>query len=88
MTVTLTRRERQRAATVEEIKEVARRLMREQGTVDVARVPGNRDGPHGGAGRGHCFSRFVIVAITAPTRRLMPPLDTSAISRFAGFGGR
>lgn len=35
MTVTLTRRERQRAATVEEIKEVARRLMREQGTVDV-----------------------------------------------------
>ena len=35
MTVTLTRRERQRAATVEEIKEVARGLMREQGTVDV-----------------------------------------------------
>ena len=35
MTVTLTRRERQRAATVEEIKEVARRLMREQGTIDV-----------------------------------------------------
>lgn len=35
MTVTLTRRERQRAATVEEIKEVARALMREQGTVDV-----------------------------------------------------
>jgi AcrR family transcriptional regulator len=35
VTVTLTRRERQRAATVEEIKEVARSLMREQGTVDV-----------------------------------------------------
>lgn len=35
MTVTLTRRERQRAATVEEIKDVARRLMREQGIVDV-----------------------------------------------------
>jgi AcrR family transcriptional regulator len=35
VTVSLTRRERQRAATVEEIKEVARRLMREQGTVDV-----------------------------------------------------
>jgi AcrR family transcriptional regulator len=35
VTVTLTRRERQRAATVEEIKEVARRLMREQGTIDV-----------------------------------------------------
>ena len=35
MTVALTRRERQRASTVEEIKEVARRLMREQGTVDV-----------------------------------------------------
>lgn len=35
MTETLTRRERQRAATVEEIKEVARGLMREQGTVDV-----------------------------------------------------
>ena len=35
MTVALTRRERQRAATVEEIKEVARALMREQGTVDV-----------------------------------------------------
>ena len=35
MTVTLTRRERQRAATVEEIKEVARGLMREQGTIDV-----------------------------------------------------
>ena len=35
MTVTLTRRERQRAATVEEIKEVARGLMREQGTDDV-----------------------------------------------------
>ena len=31
----LTRRERQRAATVEEIKEVARGLMREQGTTDV-----------------------------------------------------
>lgn len=35
MTATPTRRERQRAATVEEIKEVARGLMREQGTVDV-----------------------------------------------------
>ena len=35
MTETLTRRERQRAATVEEIKDVARGLMREQGTVDV-----------------------------------------------------
>ena len=35
MTVTLTRRERQRAATVEEIKEVARGLMRAQGTIDV-----------------------------------------------------
>jgi AcrR family transcriptional regulator len=35
VTVTLTRRERQRAATVEEIKEVARGLMREQGTTDV-----------------------------------------------------
>lgn len=35
MTVALTRRERQRAATVEEIKEVARGLMREQGTTDV-----------------------------------------------------
>jgi AcrR family transcriptional regulator len=35
VTVTLTRRERQRAATVEEIKDVARRLMREQGIVDV-----------------------------------------------------
>jgi len=35
VTVTLTRRERQRAATVEEIKEVARGLMRQQGTVDV-----------------------------------------------------
>src|SRR5687768_1083798 len=35
VTVTLTRRGRQRAATVEEIKEVARGLMREQGTVDV-----------------------------------------------------
>ena len=35
MTATLTRRERQRAATVEEIKEVARGLMREQGTTDV-----------------------------------------------------
>ena len=34
-TGTLTRRERQRAATVEEIKEVARGLMREQGTTDV-----------------------------------------------------
>jgi AcrR family transcriptional regulator len=32
---TLTRRERQRAATVEEIKEVARGLMRDQGTTDV-----------------------------------------------------
>ena len=35
MTATLTRRERQRAATVEEIREVARGLMREQGTTDV-----------------------------------------------------
>ena len=35
MTVALTRRERQRAATVEEIKEVARGLMREQETIDV-----------------------------------------------------
>ena len=35
MTETLTRRERQRAATVEEIKEVARGLMREQGVTDV-----------------------------------------------------
>ena len=35
MTVTPTRRERQRAATVEGIKEVARGLMREQGTIDV-----------------------------------------------------
>jgi AcrR family transcriptional regulator len=35
VTATLTRRERQRAATVEEIKEVARRLMRQQGIVDV-----------------------------------------------------
>lgn len=34
-TGTLTRRERQRAATVEEIKEVARGLMRDQGTTDV-----------------------------------------------------
>ena len=34
-TGTLTRRERQRAATVEEIKEAARGLMREQGTTDV-----------------------------------------------------
>ena len=32
---TLTRRERQRAATVEEIKEVARALMRDQGTTEV-----------------------------------------------------
>ncbi len=35
MTVNLTRRERQRVATVEEIKEVARGLMREHGTIDV-----------------------------------------------------
>ena len=35
MTVNLTRRERQRVATVEEIKEVARGLMREHGTTDV-----------------------------------------------------
>ncbi len=35
MTTTLTRRERQRAATVEEIKEVARGLMRDQGTTEV-----------------------------------------------------
>jgi AcrR family transcriptional regulator len=35
VTETLTRRERQRAATVEEIKDVARGLMREQGTADV-----------------------------------------------------
>ena len=35
MTVTLTRRERQRAATVEEIKTVARGLMRDQGTSEV-----------------------------------------------------
>ena len=35
MTATLTRRERQRAATVEEIREVARGLMRAQGTTDV-----------------------------------------------------
>jgi AcrR family transcriptional regulator len=35
VTVTPTRRERQRAATVEEIKDVARRLMRDQGTADV-----------------------------------------------------
>jgi len=35
VTVTPTRRERQRAATLEEIKEVARGLMREQGTIDV-----------------------------------------------------
>lgn len=35
MTVTVNRRERQRAATVEEIKEVARGLMREQGSIDV-----------------------------------------------------
>jgi len=35
VTATLTRRERQRAATVEEIREVARGLMREQGTTDV-----------------------------------------------------
>jgi AcrR family transcriptional regulator len=35
VTVTLTRRERQRAATVEEIKAVARRLMRDQGTSEV-----------------------------------------------------
>lgn len=35
MTVAPTRRERQRAATVEEIKDVARGLMRKQGTVDV-----------------------------------------------------
>ena len=45
MTVTLTRRERQRAATVEEIKEVARGLMRAQGTTeirftDIAKVMG------------------------------------------------
>jgi AcrR family transcriptional regulator len=42
---TLTRRERQRAATVEEIKEVARALMREQGAsevrfTDIAKVMG------------------------------------------------
>ncbi len=42
---TLTRRERQRAATVEEIKEVARGLMREQGAsevrfTDIAKVMG------------------------------------------------
>ena len=42
---TLTRRERQRAATVEEIKEVARELMREQGAsevrfTDIAKVMG------------------------------------------------
>ena len=35
VTATLTRRERQRAATVEEIREVARGLMRVQGTTDV-----------------------------------------------------
>jgi AcrR family transcriptional regulator len=35
VTTTLTRRERQRAATVEEIKEVARGLMRDQGTTEV-----------------------------------------------------
>ncbi len=35
MTVTLNRRERQRAATVEEIKEVARGLMRDQGSTEV-----------------------------------------------------
>jgi len=35
VTATLTRRERQRAATVEEIREVARGLMRTQGTTDV-----------------------------------------------------
>jgi hypothetical protein len=35
VTVTLNRRERQRAATVEEIKEVARGLMRDQGTTEV-----------------------------------------------------
>jgi AcrR family transcriptional regulator len=35
VTVTLTRRERQRAATVEEIKAVARGLMRDQGTSEV-----------------------------------------------------
>jgi AcrR family transcriptional regulator len=35
VTVTSTRRERQRAATVEEIKVVARGLMRERGTFDV-----------------------------------------------------
>jgi hypothetical protein len=34
------------------------------------------------------IANAVIVAITAPTSRLIPPLDTSAISRFAGFGGR
>jgi AcrR family transcriptional regulator len=35
VTVTLTRRERQRAATVDEIKAVARGLMRDQGTTEV-----------------------------------------------------
>ena len=35
MTVTLNRRERQRAATVEEIKEVARGLMRDTGSTEV-----------------------------------------------------
>jgi AcrR family transcriptional regulator len=45
VTVTLTRRERQRAATVEEIKEVARGLMRGQGTpairfTDIAKEMG------------------------------------------------
>jgi AcrR family transcriptional regulator len=35
VTVTLTRRERQRAATFEEIKAVARGLMRDQGTTEV-----------------------------------------------------
>jgi PDZ domain-containing protein len=34
------------------------------------------------------IANAVIVAITAPTSRLMPPLDTRAINRFAGFGGR
>ena len=71
------------------------------GAVDVAGVPGSGDrAPRRVTGRGHCFSRFVIVvtiratanavivAITAATTRLIPPLDTRAISRFAGLGGR
>ena len=65
----------------------------------VALVPGQGNAAPGRFDLPQSFSRFVIVvtitamakplnvAMTAPTRRASPPLESRAISRCSGFGG-